>query len=161
MKVEEKELVIEQMGSRHLDEVLAIEKKSYSTPWSPISFKNEIYSPYSIALAAMLGGTVAGYVIANYRFDEGHVLNLTVHPEHTRKKIGSRLMEIVLDMLTQKGCAMAYLEVRAGNAAARRLYEKLGFRETGRRKFYYADPFEDAVLMSLALQINSFSRRRF
>lgn len=151
MRVEEKELVIEQMGSRHLEEVLAIEKKSYSTPWSPVSFKNEIYSPYSIALVAMLEGAVAGYIIANYRFNEGHVLNLTVHPQQTRKKIGTHLMEIVLDMLRRKGCAVVWLEVRASNAAARRLYEKLGFIETGRRKFYYADPFEDAVLMSLEL----------
>ncbi|MDA8387868.1 MAG: ribosomal protein S18-alanine N-acetyltransferase [Nitrospiraceae bacterium] len=135
MKVEE--LVIEQMGSRHLDEILAIERKSYSTPWSPVSFKNEIYNPYSIALVAMLGGAVAGYIIANYRFNEGHVLNLTVHPQHTRKKIGTHLMELVLDMLRHRRCTIVYLEVRASNTGARGLYEKLGFRETGRRKFYY------------------------
>ena len=149
MKVEE--FVIEQMGSRHLDEILAIEKKSYSTPWSAVSFKNEIYNPYSIALVAMLGGIVAGYVIGSYRFNEGHVLNLTVHPQHTRKKIGTHLMELILEALRQKGCSVAYLEVRASNAAARHLYEKLGFRETGRRKFYYTEPFEDAILMSLEL----------
>ncbi|MDA8088141.1 MAG: ribosomal protein S18-alanine N-acetyltransferase [Nitrospiraceae bacterium] len=143
------ELVIEQMGSRHLDEVLAIEKKSYSTPWSALSFKNEIYNPYSIALVAMLGGTVAGYIIANYRFNEGHILNVTVHPGHVRKKIGTHLLELVVDMLRQKQCRVVYLEVRASNLGARHLYERLGFREVGRRKFYYTDPFEDAVLMTL------------
>ncbi len=143
------ELVIEQMGSRHLDEVLAIEKKSYSTPWSALSFKNEIYNPYSIALVAMLGGAVAGYIIANYRFNEGHILNVTVHPGHVRKKIGTHLLELVVDMLRQKQCRVVYLEVRASNLGARHLYERLGFREVGRRKFYYTDPFEDAVLMTL------------
>ncbi len=143
------ELVIEQMGSRHLDEVLAIEKKSYSTPWSALSFKNDIYNPYSIALVAMLGGTVAGYIIANYRFNEGHILNVTVHPGHVRKKIGTHLLELVVDMLRQKQCRVVYLEVRASNLGARHLYERLGFREVGRRKFYYTDPFEDAVLMTL------------
>lgn len=142
------ELVIEQMGSRHLDEVLAIERKSYSTPWSVISFKNEIYNPYSLAFVALLGGAVAGYIIANYRFNEGHILNVTVHPEHIRKKIGTHLLELVLDMLRQKRCTIVFLEVRASNHGAKLLYEKLGFREAGRRKFYYTEPFEDAILMT-------------
>ena len=145
------QLIVEQMGSRHLDDVLVIEKQAYSTPWSSNSFKNEIYNPYSIALAAVLDGKVVGYILANYRFHEGHILNVTVHPEHTRKGIGTHLMKLVLEMLRQRRCTVAYLEVRASNQDARRIYEKLGFHEAGRRKAYYIDPFEDAVLMTAEL----------
>ncbi|MDA8089715.1 MAG: ribosomal protein S18-alanine N-acetyltransferase [Nitrospiraceae bacterium] len=145
------QLIVEQMGSRHLDEVLAIEKRSYSTPWSANSFKNEIYNPYSIALAAMMDGTVVGYILANYRFHEGHILNVTVHPDHMRKGIGTHLMKLVMEMLRQRQCTVAYLEVRASNQAARRIYGKLGFHEAGRRKAYYIEPFEDAVLMTAEL----------
>ena len=145
------QIVVEQMGLRHLDEVLAIERKSYSTPWSSTSFKNEIYSPYSIALAAVLGGHLAGYILANYRFHEGHILNVTVHPDHLRKGIGTHLMQLVMDMLKQRNCTLAYLEVRESNTAARQLYEKLSFYVAGRRKAYYIEPFEDAVLMTAEL----------
>ena len=145
------QLIVEQMGTRHLDQVIEIEKRSYSTPWSSNSFKNEIYNPYSIALAAMLDGKVVGYILANYRFHEGHILNVTVHPDHVRKGIGTHLMKLVLEMLRQRNCIVAYLEVRASNLGARRIYEKLGFHEVGRRKAYYIDPFEDAVLMNADL----------
>ncbi len=145
------QLIVEQMGSRHLDDVLAIERQSYSTPWSSTSFKNEIYNPYSIALVAILEGKVVGYILANYRFHEGHILNVTVHRDHMRKGIGTHLMKLVLEMLRQRQCTVAYLEVRASNNSARQLYEKLGFYEAGRRKAYYIEPFEDAVLMTADL----------
>ena len=145
------ELVIEQMGSRHLDDVLAIERRSYSIPWSSNSFKNEMYNQYSIALAALLGGSVVGYILASYRFHEGHILNVTVHHEHARKGIGTHLLQLAMEMLKERQCTVAYLEVRASNLAARQLYEKMGFQEFGRRKAYYIDPFEDAVLMTAKL----------
>lgn len=145
------QVIVEQMGSRHLDDVLAIEQKSYSTPWSSTSFKNEIYNPYSIALVAVLEGKVVGYILANYRFHEGHILNVTVHRDHMRKGVGTHLMKLVMEMLRQRQCTVAYLEVRASNLGARQLYEKLGFREAGKRKAYYIEPFEDAVLMSADL----------
>lgn len=143
------EIIIEPMRGRHIPEILEIEKYSFTTPWSSISFQNELYNPYGIGLVALADDTVIAYIVADYRFEEGHILNVAVHPAYRRKGIARRLLDIVLGWLKEKECRFIYLEVRTSNLAARKLYESLGFREVGRRKFYYMEPSEDAVLMTL------------
>ncbi len=144
-------ITIEPLSYAHLPSVMKIERESYTMPWSEASFKSELCNPYGLSFAALMDGAVVGYVCASWQMDEGHILNLTVHPAHRRSGTGRSLLKHVLQKMKENGCLYVYLEVRDSNIAARKLYESAGFREVGRRKLYYIQPFEDAVLMALAL----------
>jgi [ribosomal protein S18]-alanine N-acetyltransferase len=102
-------------------------------------------------LVAERGGVVAGYVVAHNAADEGEILNLGVAAAHRRQGIGRALVEQILQVLAARGVRMVYLEVRISNAAARRLYESLGFGEVMRRARYYRRPVEDAVILRAAI----------
>jgi ribosomal-protein-alanine N-acetyltransferase len=90
-----------------------------------------------------------GYVCYWVVFEELRILNLAVAPAFRKRGIGLRLARHALDAGRARGARSADLEVRASNQAARGLYERLGFRQTGVRRRYYVDPTEDAVLMEL------------
>ena len=82
---------------------------------------------------------------------EGQIYNIAIAPEFRREGIGEALLRHLIDKADADGCKLVTLEVRSGNEAAMELYKKLGFREVGRRKGYYAKGGEDAVLMDLDL----------
>jgi ribosomal-protein-alanine N-acetyltransferase len=100
---------------------------------------------------AAAGDHVAGYVIARHLLDEGQLLDMAVHPEQRRRGIADGLMEELVRIMRQQGCRVIYLEVRATNVPALRLYEKSGFAAIGTRKDYYKNPVEDALIMKLEL----------
>lgn len=92
-------------------------------------------------------GRVVGYVLGWVVGDEAELANLVVAPDHHRRGIGARLMRRFLDDAAERGARKVYLEVRESNAAARSMYEGHGFRVVGRRKGYYRNPLEDALVM--------------
>ncbi len=102
-------------------------------------------------LVAVAGDEVAGYAIAHAAADEGEILNLGVAPARRRQGIGAELVRAMMDALRARGARAVYLEVRDSNTAARALYERLGFREVGRRSRYYRRPVEDAILLRAAI----------
>ncbi len=102
-------------------------------------------------LVAVAGADVAGYAIAHVAADEGEILNLGVAAAHRRRGVGRRLVQAMVATLAARGAAAVYLEVRESNAAARGLYQELGFREVGRRSRYYRQPVEDAILLRAAI----------
>jgi len=122
----------------------------FSDPWSADDFAECVDSGVPF-LVAEQQGIVAGYVVAHYAADEGEILNLGVAAAHRRQGIGRALVERVLQTLVQRGVGTVYLEVRASNAAARQLYESLGFGEVARRARYYRRPIEDAVVLRAAI----------
>lgn len=146
---------IETMSRAHLAEMLAIERASFAMPWSERSFRYELYNPASVSYVALTDSpntsSVAGYVIARQVLDEGHILNLAVRADLRRTGIAETLVRKVIEDMRSYDCRFMYLEVRASNHAARRLYEKLGFKVAGTRKAYYDHPQEDAVMMALEL----------
>jgi ribosomal-protein-alanine N-acetyltransferase len=144
-----KDLTISVMTVDDLQAVLEIERSSFTTPWSEISFFNEIKNPRSIPKVARLGGRIAGYLCASRIIDEGHILTFAVHPEFRNRGIASALIRDILGQLKREGCRFVFLEVRASNSGARKMYEKFGFRELGVRKNYYVSPVEDGVVMVL------------
>jgi ribosomal-protein-alanine N-acetyltransferase len=144
-----KDLTISTMTIDDLQGVLEIERSSFTTPWSEISFFNEIKNSRSIAKVARLEGRIAGYLCSSRIIDEGHILTFAVHPEFRKRGIASALIGDTLDQLRREGCRFAFLEVRASNGGARKIYEKFGFRELGIRKNYYLSPVEDGVVMVL------------
>lgn len=138
---------IRPMRAEDVPEILRIERVSYSIPWSETSFHSEIHSRQALAKVADCDDMIIGYICARRVLDEGHLLNMTVHPEFRRRGVATLMLSAVLDELKDEGCAFLYLEVRASNGAARRVYEHFGFRHIGTRKRYYVSPAEDAVVM--------------
>ncbi len=145
------EILIREMRVSDIPEVLQIERMSFSTPWSENAFLNEIYKLYSLTKAAVIGDNIIGYICVNHIIDEGHILNLAVHPDFRMRGIATKLVEEILDELKEIDCRYSYLEVRASNLGARKFYERFGFRVAGTRRNYYTSPNEDAVIMMLRL----------
>jgi ribosomal-protein-alanine N-acetyltransferase len=145
------EVFVRGMNWQDVPDVLKIERISFTTPWSELAFLKEISNTHSVAKVAVFDGEVAGYICAGYLLDEGHILNLAVHPELRRRGIATALVEKVINELRMNGCRVLFLEVRVSNLAAIEFYERFGFRPVGYRKDYYAQPREDAVLMKLDL----------
>lgn len=142
---------IREMREADLATIVEIENISFSTPWSSYSFKKEIYKPYSIPKVAVINNRIVGYICVERIIDEAHILNLAVHPDFRKMGIGSLLVSNILDELRTTGCRYVYLEVRASNVAAKKLYERFGFEVVGIRKHYYIRPEEDAYVMMLEL----------
>ena len=133
-----------------------IEQASFSDPWSRASLASCIASPMLVVTIAERRGetggqTVAGYAIAGRAADEVELLNLAVAPPARGQGIGRTLVETVLADAKRWRAAAVFLEVRASNEAARRLYESVGFTEIGRRRGYYRRPSEDALILRKSL----------
>ncbi len=139
------------MKEQDVSAVAVIERMSFHLPWSEVSFLNEIYKPRAVAKVATLDGSIVGYICAEYVEDEGHILDLAVHPDFRRRGVATSLVRHVLEELRLKGSRFVYLEVRTSNNAAKELYERFGFRIVGMRKNYYVVPNEDAVIMMLEI----------
>ncbi|NJD55763.1 MAG: ribosomal-protein-alanine N-acetyltransferase [Nitrospirae bacterium] len=146
-----REVVIDEMLPEDVPEVLAIEQVAFTTPWSGTLFMNEIYKPLSLPKVARAGGRIVGYICANQVLDEGHILNVTVHPEHRGQGMAREMVRHIVGLLEERSCSVIYLEVRVSNEAALRMYERAGFRMITVRKRYYTSPEEDAVIMALDL----------
>ena len=145
------EIVIEHMKVEDLPEIVSTEAASFTTPWSETLFYNEIFKAIAVSRVAKIEGKVVGHLCANVILDEGHILNLAVHPDFRRLKIASSLIREIIGIMRDRDCRSVFLEVRASNEQARIMYEKFGFTLLGTRKNYYISPVEDAVVMVLRL----------
>jgi len=135
------------MQEQDLPEVLAIENASYPRPWSRTHFLDELASPHAFPLSAFdHDGRLVGYICPMQLLDEGHILNVAVHPDCRGRGIGELLVQRVLGDCRLGDADFVSLEVRPSNHSALALYRRLGFEETGRRKRYYENG-EDAILM--------------
>ena len=151
--VKEDKIIIEDMKEADLSEVLKIEDRSFSDPWTCNMFKAELSNPFSnIWLARDGGGVLIGYICFWIIEDEAHILDLAVDPLYREKGVGSLLMSASLDSWDSKGIRVAYLEVRESNITARKLYDKFGFKIMMKRPKYYRKPVEDAFIMGLEMK---------
>jgi ribosomal-protein-alanine N-acetyltransferase len=144
-------LKVRRMSRDDLGTVLDIEKTCFSSPWSKSSFEYELTNRDAIMKVAVFEGRVIGFICLRTLLDITHILNLSVTPEFRRRGIGTTLLKNALRELRHKkrAASSVTLEVRESNTAAIRLYEKSGFRLTGRRIRYYQKPVENAVIMDL------------
>lgn len=142
------DVIIRPMRKEDVEEVLEIEKLSFSTPWSKEAFISEV-TKNSCAkyIVAEVDNKIVGYGGFWVVVDEGHITNIAVHPEYRSKGIGSKIMEGLIDLAKKNGITAMTLEVRESNITAQHLYAKYGFRQLGRRKRYYQDNNEDAIIM--------------
>lgn len=129
--------------------ILVIEKTSQSAPWSEQSFKNELGNRHSIFSVLIVDGEVAGYGGIWVVIDEAHITNIAVRDELRGQGLGRRLLDHLMTQAVERGATSATLEVRASNLPAISLYEKAGFKTCARRKGYYPDNREDALVMWL------------
>ena len=142
------ELALVPLTEELLPPVLELEKVCFSLPWSREAFLPELTDPDCCWFAAMEGGTLAGYAGFRSVLDEGYISNVAVSPALRRQGVATALIRAMLEEGTRRRLRFLTLEVRVGNAPARRLYERLGFREAGLRPGYYEKPREDALLMT-------------
>ncbi len=141
------------MRPEDLDEVLEIERASFSMPWSRGAFLYEMQQNRVARCWVMREpGRVVGYLCLWEVADEFHITNIAVHPSFRRQGIGRALLQGVLEDARQRKLRLVVLEVRPSNTEARTLYETFGFRVIGRRRGYYYDTGEDALVMGADLQ---------
>ena len=142
-------LSVEPMRSDDIPAVHAIESASFPTPWPPYAFRGELETNrMAHYLVVRAGSRVVAYAGFWLMVDEAHVTTFAVLPVYRRRGIGGRLLSEVMELSAALGASVVTLEVRLGNAAARRLYQRFGFRPVGVRPRYYSDNGEDALIMT-------------
>jgi ribosomal-protein-alanine N-acetyltransferase len=129
-----------------LPQVLAIERRSFPTPWSLAMFVLELSKPSGVCLAAVRDGGLAGYLVCSRYDTVWHVMNVSVDPDHRRQGLATALLGALLERIDGPATQVT-LEVRPTNPGAIALYERFGFRSAGRRPRYYQDNGEDALVM--------------
>jgi [ribosomal protein S18]-alanine N-acetyltransferase len=141
--------VVDRMTVDDLEAVHVIEKESFSTPWPPHAYRQELENNrLAHYMVARYGDRIVGFAGMWLLVDEAHITTFAVSAEWRRQGIGERLLLAVLDLSRSRGAHEATLEVRPSNAPARRLYEKYGFKLVGVRPRYYSDNNEDALIMT-------------
>lgn len=151
---------ITRMTEHDLLEVVEIEENSGLSRWGWAAYYAELQGRHSnLMFVARVANperrrgshTLAGYIVARMGADELHINNFAVRDGYRRRGIGLELLNKILEQGRRLGTPSAFLELRAGNHAALALYQKCGFRVTARRKKYYCEPVEDALVMILEL----------
>ena len=141
-------LAIRRLTVSDLTRVVAIERRSFPSPWSPAMFLLELAKAGGICLAAAEDGEVVGYVICSRFEDVWHVMNVAVAPHRRRTGVARALLSCLLARIGDPEARLT-LEVRVSNLSARALYESFGFLGVGTRRRYYSDNGEDALIMWL------------
>ena len=139
-----------------LDAILKIERASFSDPWSEDSVVTALSSERMLVLVADESGEgsgdgaarLVGYVVALVVAPDAEIADLAIAPDARRRGTGRALLVRALDDLAESAVQRVHLEVRESNVAARTLYEATGFRAVGRRRGYYREPIEDALLLT-------------
>jgi [ribosomal protein S18]-alanine N-acetyltransferase len=134
------------MTAADLPLVHALECAAQPSPWTLEHFAAELANPCARIDLCWRRGELAGYLCAWLIAGELQIQNVATAPPFRRQGVAARLLELVLERSRALGLEAAWLEVRAGNAAAIALYERFGFVTVGRRPRYYADG-EDALVM--------------
>jgi len=145
--------IIGEMTEADLGAVLEIESRCFPSPWSRSAFVGEMRSAHGRCLVARErpAGRPLGYIMTWILQDELLINNFAVDPDHRKKGFGMLLLDATLSQARRSGCRTAYLEVRPSNEAAINLYRKNGFEVIGKRRGYYSDTREDALVMRARL----------
>ena len=136
-----------QMTAQQVPQVAALEKCCFADPWSENSVASELENPLSLWLVAMDGERLAGYVGSQTVLGESDMMNVAVDGAYRRQGVGKMLIEALAEHLKARESHCLTLEVRDSNTPARNLYASLGFSQIGRRKNYYRNPKEDALIL--------------
>lgn len=141
-------MTFRRMKTDDIEQVLNVEKQSFTLPWSREAFFNELTrNQYAVYLVIEDEGRIVGYCGTWIVIDESHITNIAILPEYRGQKLGEALLRKMIEISISMGVVRMTLEVRVSNHVAISLYEKLGFQKGGIRKNYYTDNHEDAYVM--------------
>lgn len=130
-----------------IEQVAAIEKDVFSTPWSEKSFSESLTGGNALFVVAEKDNVIAGYCGMYISYEEGNITNVAVAPQYRRQGIAAKIIDYILKLASEKGITKVFLEVRETNISAISLYEHLGFEKSGIRKNFYQKPVENALIM--------------
>lgn len=139
-------LQIRRLTYADLPQAIAIERRSFPTPWSLAMFVLELSKPSGICLAALVRDRICGYLVCSRYDTVWHIMNIAVDGPRRRHGIATELLERLFERADRPGVQYT-LEVRMSNDAAIALYERFGFQSSGLRRGYYHDNKEDALIM--------------
>ncbi|HNQ63016.1 MAG TPA: ribosomal protein S18-alanine N-acetyltransferase [Syntrophorhabdaceae bacterium] len=142
--------MIREMMENDLDKVLETERLSFISPWTKNMFRETYLSPITANFVININESIVGYIMLYSVEDEAHIMNLAIHPDYRRKGYGSNLVAHIIEYSTARDIYNFFLEVREGNVDAQRLYKRFGFEVIGKRKGYYMETKEDALVMHLS-----------
>ena len=141
-------ITVRPMVMTDVDGVMAVEHDSFLTPWSRSAFEEELaQNRLARYIVAVENDEIVGYAGTWLVINEAHVTNVAVSGQRRREGIGRLLMQNLMELARDNDMESMTLEVRVSNAAARHLYEQLGFVEAGIRKNYYSETKEDALIL--------------
>lgn len=143
-------LNIRRMTLEDLPAVVELDRMSFSLPWPERSFRFELTeNTASRCWVVERDSRIVGMLVAWMLVDEAHIATLATHPDFRRRGIARELLAHALRSMSKEGAVSSLLEVRESNTAAQEMYRQFGYEAVGRRKHYYKDTDEDAILMTL------------
>ena len=141
------EVLIRKMVHRDLDEVVAIENKVFTDPWTYNAFKTDLYNDMAYPMVAVFDEEVIGYACVYVVAGEVQISNIAVETEFRKRGVAKMLMNEILKITEDQNCSSVFLEVRESNKAAQELYISYGFKAVAKRDAYYRYPRENAIIM--------------
>ncbi len=146
-----KKTVIREMIDLDVPAVANIERLSFAFPWSEEALRQELENSLACYYILENNKELIGYIGTWVIFDEAQVTNVAIHPDFQNKGFGRKLLAYFFTQMKSKGMNVVTLEVRPSNGQAIKLYEQFGFKEIGRRKEYYSDNKEDALIFEVKI----------
>ena len=140
-------LTFRSMTPDDADVIAELEAKSFAMPWSRDDFWREAQNELATYIVGELDGRIVAYAGAWVSFNQAEVMSVAVEPELRGQGIGTILFGELIRLVKERGATSITLEVRPSNTAAIKLYESFGLRSVGRRRGYYIDNGEDALIM--------------
>lgn len=140
------------MCEKHIPQIAALEKASFSVPWSEDGLRSELNNETAHFLVALTNNKVIGYIGVHEICGEAYITNVAVFPEYRRLGIGETLIDAATSGAKARNCDFISLEVRISNVPAIELYKKEGYNIVGQRKNFYSNPTEDAYIMTRYLK---------
>lgn len=151
-RVSTAEFVLRDMTAADIPTIVAIENASYTVPWSEETFRGLLRRRDADLIVLTADELVIGFACMWCVLDQGELGNIALRPEWRGRGLAARLLAEVLLRARRRSIRELFLEVRPTNAVARRLYERFGFRQIGRRRNYYQQPTEDALVLRRPMQ---------
>ena len=140
-------MTITNMTSAHVAQIAELEKCCFNDPWSENSISSELNNRLSCWLVALESDVVIGYVGSQTVLGETDMMNIAVHPDYRNQGVAKKLIQNLMDIISEQGSHSLMLEVRQSNEPAKNLYASLRFETVGIRKNYYRNPKENALIL--------------
>ncbi|WP_408955568.1 ribosomal protein S18-alanine N-acetyltransferase [Natroniella sp. ANB-PHB2] len=142
-----RQLKVLPMEEKYLEQVLKIERETFTVPWSKAAFKRELNTSYGYYIVGIVADKIIAYLGAWVISNRAHITNLAISKDYRRQKIATKLLCCLYTKLEEKKINMITLEVRVSNQIAQELYRKEGFVSIGVKEDYYSDNQENALIM--------------